>query len=299
VTARVGPGLSCPNCGRVFHGRFCPDCGQELQDVRRPIGQVVGEFLGDFLAFDARVWRTLVPLVGKPGELTREYLAGRRARYVPPLRLYVFGGFVYFTVMALTGGGPFAPVITSEDGVTAVSMRGIRLQSGLVAGDATGAGAVEAREGSEGGLFRRFDEQAVAATRDQRVFARSLIGSLSYAHFLLMPIFALLLKSFYRGRYVAEHLIFSLHFHAFVLLPGAVVVGGSVLLGADAEGIGGRVVSSAWFLAIAAYLFVAMGRVYGESRRRTILKVLGLGFAYSAVAAVVILLVAIGTIWFY
>jgi hypothetical protein len=109
----------------------------------------------------------------------------------------------------------------------------------------------------------------------------------------------LLLKAFYRNRYVAEHLIFSLHFHAFVLLPGAVVVGVSALLGADAEGTGGRVVSSAWLLAIAAYLFVAMRRVYRESRRRTILKVLGLGFAYSAIAAIVILLVAIGTIWFY
>jgi hypothetical protein len=114
-----------------------------------------------------------------------------------------------------------------------------------------------------------------------------------------MPIFALLLKAFYRNRYVAEHLIFSLHFHAFVLLPGAMVVGVSTLLGADAAGSAGRAVSSVWLLAIAAYLFVAMRRVYGEFRRRTVLKLLGLGFAYSAVAAVVIMLVAIGTIWFY
>jgi hypothetical protein len=267
--------------------------------MRRPIGQLVGEFLGDVFAFDARIWRTLVPLVAKPGEMTREYLAGRRSRYVPPFRLYVFGGFVYFTVMALTGGGPFAPVITSEDGVTAVSLRGIRLQSGNLAGDADRARAAEAPSEMSGGALRRFDEQAVAATRDQQVFARSLIGSLSYAHFLLMPIFALLLKAFYRNRYVAEHLIFSLHFHAFVLLPGAMVVGVSTLLGADAVGSGGRAVSSVWLLAIAAYLFVAMRRVYGESRRRTVLKLLGLGFAYSAVAAVVIMLVAIGTIWFY
>jgi hypothetical protein len=300
VTAPVAPGESCANCGRGFRGRFCPDCGQEIQEVRRPIGQLVGEFLGDFLAFDARIWRTLVPLVAKPGELTREYFAGRRARYVPPFRLYVFGGFLYFTVMALTGGGPFAPVITSQDGVTAVSLRGIRLQSGIVTEDASGDGRPATREeASEETIFRRFDDQAVAATRDQRAFARSLIGSLSYAHFLLMPIFAMLLKAFYRKRYVAEHLIFSLHYHAFVLLPGAMVVGVSTLLGADAVGRGGRAVSSAWLLALAAYLFVAMRRVYGESRRRTALKLLGLGFAYSAVAAVVIILVAIGTIWFY
>lgn len=300
MTAPVAPGVSCANCGRGFRGRFCPDCGQEIQDVRRPIGQLVGEFLGDFLAFDARIWRTLVPLVAKPGKLTSEYFAGRRARYVPPFRLYVFGGFVYFTVMALTGGGPFAPVITSEDGVTAVSLRGIRLQSGIVTGAASGDGGPATREEArDGNIFRRFDEQAIAATRDQRAFARSLIGSLSYAHFLLMPIFALLLKAFYRNRYVAEHLIFSLHYHAFVLLPGAAVVGVSTLLGADAVGTGGRAVSSAWLVAIAAYLFVAMRRVYGESRRRTVLKLLGICFVYSAVAAVVIMLVAIGTIWFY
>lgn len=268
--------------------------------MRRPFGELVREFLGDFLAFDARLWRTLVPLVARPGELSCEFFAGRRARYVPPLRLYVFGGFVYFTVMALTGGGPFAPVITSEDGVTAVSMRGIRLRSGALVGDANSPAAVETpEEQREDGVLRRFDEQAAAAAEDQRTFARSLIGSLSYAHFLLMPIFALLLKAFYRRRYVAEHLVFSLHFHAFVLLPGAMVVGAAALLGADAEGSGGRVVSSAWLVAIAVYLFFAMRHVYGESRSRTLLKVLGLGFAYSAVAAVVILLVAIGTIWFY
>jgi hypothetical protein len=191
-------------------------------------------------------------------------------------------------------------VITSEDGVTAVSMRGIRLSSGALVGDSDEPAAVATlEEQREGGVLRRFDEQAAAVGEDQRTFARSLIGSLSYAHFLLMPIFAVLLKAFYRRRYVAEHLVFSLHFHAFVLLPGAMVVGVSALLGADAEGIGGRVVSSTWVVALAVYLFVAMRRVYGESRRRTLLKMLALGFAYSAVAAVVILLVAIGTIWFY
>lgn len=218
---------------------------------------------------------------------------------MPPLRLYVFGGFVYFTVMALTGGGPFAPVITAQDGVTSVSLRGIRLQSGLVATEAAGRAPEAGEEVGEESVFRRFDQQAVAATRDQRAFARALIGSLSYAHFLLMPLFALLLKAFYRRRYLAEHLIFSLHFHAFVLLPGAAVVGISALLGADAEGTGGRVVSSVWLLAIAAYLYLSLRRVHGESRRRSILKAAAIGSAYSVVAALVILLVAIGTIWFY
>lgn len=299
MTEQAEPVVTCANCGRAFRGRFCPDCGQEVQDLGRPLREIVREFFGDFLAFDARIWATLVPLVTHPGSLTRDYLDGRRARYVPPLRLYVFAGFVYFTVMALTGGGPFAPVITSGNDGTVISMQGVELKSGPSPQEekpGQAAETVESEEtGNEPGISSRFRERAATVARDQHAFRRSLIGSLSYAHFLLMPIFALLLKGFYRRRYYIEHLIFSLHFHAFVLLPGAVVA----LLPVAPNDVGGRSVVSAWLLVLAGYLFVSMRRVYGGSRGRTAFRLAGLGCTYSVIAGIVILGVAAGTIWFY
>jgi len=298
VIAPAAAVVSCANCGRSFDGRFCPDCGQELQDIRRPIGELVREFFGDFLAFDARIWRTLVPLVTRPGGLTRDTIEGRRARYVPPFRLYVFASFAYFGVMALTGGGLFAPRITSSESGTVISFGGAPIRTGLTTGAAPeGETGPAVSDGS--GLATRLDERAAAAARDREAFSRALIGSFSYGHFLLMPIFALLLKAFFRRRLYVEHLIFSLHFHAFFLLPGALLVVASVLL----PGLGGevaqRAVVSAWSLILTGYLFVALRRVYRESRIRTALKLVALGLAYGIIAGVVILAVAAGTLWFY
>lgn len=290
--------VSCANCGRSFEGRFCPDCGQELQDIRRPIGALVREFFGDFLAFDARIWRTLVPLVTRPGQLTRDTIEGRRARYVPPFRLYVFASFVYFGVMALTGGGLFAPRITSGESGTVISFGGAPIRTGLTMGADPGAGDAGGESGGSG-VSTRLDERAAAAARDREAFGRALIGSFSYGHFLLMPIFALLLKAFYRRRLYVEHLIFSLHFHAFFLLPGALLVVASVGI----PGLGGetaqRAVVSAWTLVLGGYLFAALRRVYGESRLRTALKLVPLGLIYGTIAGVVTLIVAAGTLWFY
>lgn len=291
--------VSCANCGRSFAGRYCPDCGQEVQDIRRPFGELAREFLGDFLAFDARFWRTLVPLVTRPGLVTRETIEGRRARYMPPFRLYVFAGFVYFTVMALTGGGLFAPQITSDEGGTVISFRGAAIQTGLTTGDVADREDVPSKSTDEPGLTTRFDERASAAARDREAFARALIGSLSYGHFLLMPIFALLLEGFYRRRFFAEHLVFSLHFHSFVLLPGAVLVAASVLIpGASSDGAT-RAIIPAWTLVLIAYLFRSLRRVYGESRLRTGLKLVLLGLGYSVIVGIVILGVAVATVWFY
>ena len=53
------------------------------------------------LNIDSRIFRTLWPLLVKPGFLTNEYLAGRRVRYVTPFRLYFFLSIVAFLVIAV------------------------------------------------------------------------------------------------------------------------------------------------------------------------------------------------------
>lgn len=270
-----------------------------MQDIRRPFGELAREFLGDFLAFDARIWRTLAPLATRPGRITRDTIEGRRARYVPPFRLYVFAGFVYFSVMALTGGGVFAPRIRAGEEGTVISFGGAAIQTGISTGAAEDEPDRE-RETTQGArVAARFDERAAAAARDQEAFARALIGSFSYGHFLLMPIFALLLEAFYRGRFYVEHLVFSLHFHAFLLFGAAVLVAGSALVPGGRGELARRILVSGWTIVLIAYLFLALRTVYGQSRRRTAWKLVPLGFGYALISGIVVLAVAAATVWFY
>jgi hypothetical protein len=84
--------MRCPNCFAVLatpQPKFCPECGQETR-VRAPkLGEFVQQFGGAYLSTEGAIWRTLWLLLFKPGELTRQYLAGRRKHYVLPLRLYL------------------------------------------------------------------------------------------------------------------------------------------------------------------------------------------------------------------
>jgi hypothetical protein len=83
-------GDDCPNCGAAMWGEFCFACGQPRKGLIRRITSVMGDFLDTVFSIDNRLWRTLAPLYFLPGQLTVEYVAGRRVRYVTPFRLFFF-----------------------------------------------------------------------------------------------------------------------------------------------------------------------------------------------------------------
>jgi hypothetical protein len=299
MTAPAGQVVACANCGRSFSGRFCPDCGQDLEDIRRPFAEIARDLLGDFFAFDARLWRTLVPLFTRPGQLTVDYVEGRRARYVPPLRLYVFAGFVYFTIVAIGGGGPFGGfAVETEDGIT-VGIGGPRDRPDE---DVSGEVTPSETPGQEGApdRGRGLEERAQRAARDPEAYGRAVQGTLSYAHFLLLPVLALLLKVFYRNRYYAEHLVFGMHFHAFALMPAAVIVAAvDFIPGLEPEGTVANALASAWMLAMAVYSFLALRRTYGSGFFGTLGRWLAGGFLYAILAASILAGFALLTLWMY
>jgi hypothetical protein len=86
----------CRNCGAPVTGRFCGSCGQRYREKKETFGHLVNEFIGSFTSFDSRFFRTLVPLLTSPGQATRQYMAGRQASQLHPVRLYLFSSFVYF-----------------------------------------------------------------------------------------------------------------------------------------------------------------------------------------------------------
>jgi len=79
----------CKNCHTPLSGPFCHQCGQPDRSIIRFFGTLIHELLEDIISIDSRAARTLFALLFKPGFLTKEYVAGRRFRYVPPLRLFL------------------------------------------------------------------------------------------------------------------------------------------------------------------------------------------------------------------
>ena len=98
---RLAGSPACLNCGTELEGPFCYYCGQPDKNMMRFFPALLRELLADTFDFDSRFLRTLKPLLFKPGKLTRDYLDGRRFRYVPPLRLYVFSSIAFFFVAAV------------------------------------------------------------------------------------------------------------------------------------------------------------------------------------------------------
>jgi hypothetical protein len=90
---------NCANCGTPLTGSFCHACGQRAH-VHRSLLHLGEEVLHGLLHFDAKAWRTLPMLVAKPGKLTREYIEGRRTRFVSPLALFLFMVFFMFFVVS-------------------------------------------------------------------------------------------------------------------------------------------------------------------------------------------------------
>ena len=235
--------LACRNCGSQAPLKFCPECGQETTLHPPTLGEFLHEFVGHYVALEGTLWRTLKLLLTKPGRLTREYLDGRRRKYVLPLRLYLTCSFLFFLVVKLT---PSASMVHT----VAVDVTGKRL--GTVAelqakADAMKTAASSAASGvaaphrpyretlhpvdcgAQGQRSCRWietlinDSGAGFSEHPQEVAQHMQAHILAYAPymiFLMLPAFAGLMKLTYYNRRMTygEHVVFSLHVHAFWFL---------------------------------------------------------------------------------
>ncbi len=86
----------CLNCGTIVQGRYCQHCGQENVVPKETFWHMVTHFFYDITHFDSSFFTTVKILAFKPGFLSREYMNGRRARYLHPIRMYVFTSAVFF-----------------------------------------------------------------------------------------------------------------------------------------------------------------------------------------------------------
>lgn len=92
---------TCLNCNNALQpeDNYCPNCGQENNSHKIPVKHLLLEVFVDFFHFDTKLWNTIKASVTRPGKITIDYLEGKRVRYVPPVRFYIFVSFIFFLLL--------------------------------------------------------------------------------------------------------------------------------------------------------------------------------------------------------
>jgi Protein of unknown function (DUF3667) len=249
----------CRNCGAPAPDKFCPSCGQET-DTRLPtLRKFMHDATGRLISFDSRLWRTLFALVAKPGFLTREYLGGRRRRYLRPTRLYLVMSLLLFAVLRLevpplyTDGQPFVFYDSDTAAPAPATKPADKDRSGSAIERAPSAGHlaepgfnitldkdhnIVVEEGSRDPLPKALRERVDRfnhLTRSEKgeQISDGMLRYGPYAMFVLLPAYAWLQQIAYLGRarrypgrprqYV-EHLVYAAHIHTFLFLAAAVAI---------------------------------------------------------------------------
>jgi uncharacterized protein DUF3667 len=275
---------ACRNCGAAAPGAYCPNCGQETSLALPRVRELLREAAGRYVALDGRMWRTLIGLFFRPGFLSNEYFAGRRRRYIRPARLFLVLSIALFALLRFIGD-PAALVrgdeaIHGDPEVIAREAEEAKNEKGFSIGP-----DLRLRLNVDAGswldpLRRRIDQfnQLSRTGRGEQI----IVGMLRYgpyAAFVLLPLFALLLKLAYIGRArryparprrYAAHLVFGAHNHAFLFLLGVLIVLVPISF-----------VRSALTLWAIVYLLWSMKSAYGGRWSGVLARALAILFAYS------------------
>lgn len=292
---------ACRNCGAPLAGDYCSQCGQRQRELR--LTDLAGEALEDLTDLDSRLWRTLRGLLFSPGSVTADYIGGRRARYIPPVRLYLVVSFLVFLVISLDDSGPIVSAGTQVDPALLESRgRGVYVPRTNEEGEQEILTPREYLE-AEGLMediaemppwFQQLVERMVSNAEklqgNSEAFTEKLFRSLPQMMFFLLPVFGLLLWLFYLGSpyHFLQHLIFSLHYHTVAFLLFLLMWPLSWLFPGDYGGI----VTLALFI----YLPLALRRCYGGGTAVAVAKGLGLGLVYYFIVVFTGTLFAVATL---
>jgi hypothetical protein len=269
--AEERPPPRCGNCRAVLAGPFCARCGQRDVDLNVSTRSLLSEGARELVEVDRRFLETLRLLFFRPGHLTRSYLRGRRTMHTSPLRLYLVASALFFSAYVLTQ--------EVREGYNA-ARNPPRVEASRQlepAGSAAGRRRAEALPPS--GRLRELGARLAAGQRrailDRAAFVEMYSKRLSWALLLTLPVLSLILGLVHvrSGRLLVQHLVFSLHFGAVFLFGFLALMMAGVLAKAAMTALGispveapdvNPVLYVPGGIALLAYLYLAMRRVYGE-----------------------------------
>ena len=273
------PSNLCRNCAAPLEGEYCSRCGQREGRADVHFSEAIGELADDVVAWDSRLWRTLSPLVFKPGYLTAEFIAGRKARYVAPFRLYLIISFILFLVISGTGHN-ISMVREDSSGEVVVAPVVIDDPNAVTAADMSSDTGIDIELADENSpqwlqdLEPRLESNLDTIKQEPGDFLDKIIERLPQTMFFMLPLFALLLRLCYLFSpfHYLQHLVFALHYHSFFYLLYLITTI-IELLGLPAGDI--------IFLLFLVYLPLALRRAYSSGTGGAIGKSLFIYFSYA------------------
>jgi hypothetical protein len=258
----------CLNCGADLTGAFCAHCGQRAVPADPTVAELAGDVWQELSGYDGRVAATFRQLL-HPGRLTVDYLQGKRAHYLSPIKLYLTVSVLYFLVAAAT---PITTVTTREvDGPGGLKFT-VTGKSGEVLTDADKAEIASSLNATP--WFVR--PMLVALNNDPNAFRAKLFDVMPRVFFAMLPVFAGIVALFYRGHRFPAALVFAAHLHAFAFLILMVPEASKLLRWAPAT----AVTAAAAAAALVFYTLAGLRAVYGGSWPVTVAKAAGIAFVY-------------------
>ena len=337
IVDAADPGdVKCLNCATPLVGQYCGNCGQRARSRLISIWELLRDAFGDLFELDSRLWKTLVPLMIRPGQLTKDYLEGRRARFMPPFRTYLVLSILFFVIAffdpreqfdVFFDETPAIPEETSDRPTADEIIDDVREElaaEGVIAEEPQSAetgqqSEVEAADDDESGGFNiRITDGGTESSGDcdsieventppwlaswltperlkvicerttadgGKAFATRLLDTTPSALIFLLPLMAFVLKLLYplSRRYYVEHLLFVVHYHAFIFLILTLqILFSRVTAGLSLPGFVSAIAAAVVVFYVPIYLFKAMRRVYGQGWPLSFLKFAMLAFSYFA-----------------
>lgn len=298
---------NCLNCGTHVLGKFCHICGQENIEPKETVWHLLNHFFSDVTHFDGKFFSSLHYLITRPGFLSKEYFVGRRARYLNPIRMYLFTSaiffLVFFSILKFTPqgfnmGNNYKPgsirLGTPTKNINGLQTLPDTLKTNLDSNNFSIAFSAEFKSKQE------YDSLLKAGARNDNWFMKKLIHKsldlnttyknkpseffsellARFVHtfpqmlFVLLPMFALILKLLYvrkKEYYYTDHLIFTLHFYIFIFIAMLAIFGINKIE---------NILHWHWLVYISAaltvslffYFYKSLRNFYLQGRAKTIIK---------------------------
>jgi hypothetical protein len=325
---------NCLNCGTQVIGRYCHDCGQENIEPKESVWHLISHFFQDITHFDGKFFTSLKDLIFKPGFLSREYMLGRRARYLHPIRMYLFTSAIFFLIFfslykidekSIKIGSTLMGL--SYDDISKMDSAKLSEFTKKI-NDGKPLTLKEVKERMGNSTFniapskyrsrKEYDSVLRTGTKKHNWFERQLVykdiefkekynsdgkvimaallnsfmHSLPQMLFVLLPLFALILKLVYVRRkqfYYVDHIIFTIHLYIFIFLVMLVTFGlGKLRTTLHWQWL--RYLAVVLVLAIFYYFYKALRNFYQQRRAKTILKYFILLFLFLVTTSVMFVL---------
>lgn len=247
----------CRNCDTEFSGKYCPECGQTIKHFDKPFKFFIVDFMGNIFAFDTRLWKTFKAVLFKPGKMTLDFMNGKRVRYMPPFRFYIFVSFIFFLLLNFQIKKQIlnkeSNIDSLENRKAEINVPGIGIEtdtnSNIVNFNNLPEEQADRIDSITDELSKKLKKSVLyedSVKKENRIkeiseeknidiehiiqhpeiYVERFFKFASWSLFLLMPVFALFLLLFFRKTYkfYIAHLVFALNQHAFLFFIMTIVI---------------------------------------------------------------------------